>query len=46
MAKIKVLDLAKEVGMEDEKLVQKLKKMGVKVRTRSLKSLRRQSPFG
>jgi translation initiation factor IF-2 len=32
MAKIKVLDLAKEVGMEDEKLVQKLKKMGVKVK--------------
>jgi translation initiation factor IF-2 len=32
MAKIKVLDLAKEVGMEDEKLLQKLKKMGVKVK--------------
>jgi translation initiation factor IF-2 len=30
MAKIKVLDLAKEVGMEDVKLLQKLKKMGVK----------------
>lgn len=32
MAKIKVLDLAHEVGMEDEKLLLKLKKMGVKVK--------------
>jgi translation initiation factor IF-2 len=32
MAKIKVLDLAREVGIEDEKLLQKLKKMGVKVK--------------
>ena len=32
MAKIKVLDLAREVGMEDEKLLLKLKRMGVKVR--------------
>jgi translation initiation factor IF-2 len=32
MAKIKVLDLAREVGMEDEKLLSKLKRMGVKVK--------------
>jgi translation initiation factor IF-2 len=32
MAKIKVLDLAREVGMEDEKLVLKLKRMGLKVK--------------
>ena len=32
MAKIKVLDLAREVGMEDEKLLVKLKRMGVKVK--------------
>ncbi len=32
MAKIKVLDLAHEVGVEDEKLLLKLKKMGVKVK--------------
>jgi len=32
MAKIKVLDLAREVGIEDEKLLQKLKKMRVKVK--------------
>ena len=32
MAKIKVLDLAKEAGMEDDKLLRKLKGMGVKVK--------------
>ena len=32
MTKIKVLDLAREVGMEDDKLLQKLKRMGVKVK--------------
>ncbi len=32
MAKVKVLDLAKEVGMEDDKLLQKLKQMGLKVK--------------
>jgi len=32
MAKIKVLDLAREVGMEDDKLLLKLKRMGVKVK--------------
>ena len=32
MAKIKVLDLAQEVGIEDDKLLQKLKRMGVKVK--------------
>lgn len=32
MTKSKVLDLAREVGMEDDKLVLKLKRMGVKVK--------------
>jgi translation initiation factor IF-2 len=32
MTKIKVLDLAREVGMEDEKLLLKLRRMGVKVK--------------
>ncbi len=32
MAKIKVLDLAREVGIEDEKLLLKLRRMGVKVK--------------
>lgn len=32
MAKVKLLDLAKEVGMEDDKLLLKLKRMGVKVK--------------
>jgi len=32
MTKIKVLDIAREVGMEDDKLLQKLKRMGVKVK--------------
>ena len=32
MAKSKVLDLAREVGMEDDKLLLKLKRMGVKVK--------------
>jgi len=32
MAKSKVLDLAREVGMEDDKLLLKLKRLGVKVR--------------
>jgi len=32
MTKSKVLDLAREVGMEDDKLLLKLKRMGVKVR--------------
>ena len=32
MTKIKVLDLAREVGMEDDKLLLKLKRMGVKVK--------------
>jgi len=32
MTKSKVLDLAREVGMEDDKLLQKLKRMGVKMR--------------
>jgi translation initiation factor IF-2 len=32
MTKIKVLDLAREVGMEDDKLLLKLKRMGMKVK--------------
>jgi translation initiation factor IF-2 len=32
MAKVKVLDLATEVGIEDDKLLLKLKRMGVKVK--------------
>jgi hypothetical protein len=32
MTKSKVLDLAREVGMEDDKLLLKLKRMGVKVK--------------
>jgi len=32
MGKVKVLDLAKEVGMEDDKLLLKLKRMGLKVK--------------
>jgi translation initiation factor IF-2 len=32
MTKVKVLDLAREVGMEDDKLLLKLKRMGVKVK--------------
>jgi translation initiation factor IF-2 len=32
MAKIKVLDLARDVGIEDDKLLLKLKRMGVKVK--------------
>src|SRR3990172_1464451 len=32
MAKIKVLDLATEVGIEDDKLLLKLKRMGVKMK--------------
>jgi translation initiation factor IF-2 len=36
MAKIKVLDLATEVGMEDDKLVRKLKRMGLKVKDKKV----------
>jgi hypothetical protein len=32
MAKIKVLDLTRDVGMEDDKLLLKLRRMGVKVK--------------
>ena len=32
MTKIKVLDIAREVGIEDDKLLLKLKRMGVKVK--------------
>jgi len=36
MTKSKVLDLAREVGMEDDKLLLKLKRMGVKVKEKKL----------
>jgi translation initiation factor IF-2 len=36
MTKSKVLDLAREVGMEDDKLLLKLKRMGVKVRDKKV----------
>jgi len=36
MTKVKVLDLAREVGMEDDKLLLKLKRMGVKVKDKKL----------
>ena len=36
MAKIKVLDLATEVGIEDDKLLLKLKRMGVKVKDKKV----------
>ena len=44
MAKIKVLDLAREVGMEDEKLLLKLRRMGVKVKEKNSPNLKKQSP--
>lgn len=36
MTKSKVLDLAREVGMEDDKLLLKLKRMGVKIKDKKL----------
>ena len=36
MTKSKVLDLAREVGMEDDKLLLKLKRMGIKVKDKKL----------
>jgi translation initiation factor IF-2 len=36
MTKSKVLDLAREVGMEDDKLILKLKRMGVKLKDKKL----------
>ena len=36
MAKIRVLDLATEVGMEDDKLLRKLKRMGLKVKDKKV----------
>src|SRR5512139_2551859 len=36
MTKSKVLDLAREVGMEDDKLLLKLRRMGVKVKDKKL----------
>ena len=36
MTKVKVLDLAREVGMEDDKLLMKLKRMGVKMKDKKV----------
>jgi translation initiation factor IF-2 len=44
MTKIKVLDLAREVGMEDDKLLLKLKRMGVKVKDKKLMEPEKISP--
>ena len=44
MTKIKVLDLAREVGMEDEKLLLKLKRMGVKVKDKKPMEPEKTSP--
>ncbi len=43
MTKIKVLDLAREVGMEDDKLLLKLKRMGVKVKDKKPEELEKVS---
>ena len=44
MAKIKVLDLATEVGIEDDKLLLKLKRMGVKVKDKKVEPEKTVSP--
>ena len=41
MTKSKVLDLAREVGMEDDKLLLKLKRMGVKVKDKNVRGTRK-----
>ena len=42
MTKSKVLDLAREVGMEDDKLLLKLRRMGVKVKDKKLEEPEKQ----
>ena len=44
MTKIKVLDLAREVGMEDDKLLMKLKRMGVKVKDKKSEEPEKMKP--
>ncbi len=43
MTKSKVLDLAKEVGMEDDKLLLKLRRMGVKVKDKKVEEPEKQA---
>jgi len=43
MTKSKVLDLAREVGMEDDKLLLKLRRMGVKVKDKKLEEPEKQA---
>src|SRR5512136_1688331 len=45
MTKSKVLDLAREVGMEDDKLLLKLKRMGVKVKDKKLAEPEKKVPL-
>jgi translation initiation factor IF-2 len=46
MSKIKVLDLAREVGMENEQLVMKLKRMGVKMKEKKSAEAEKALPSG
>ena len=46
MTKIKVLDLAREVGVEDDRLLLKLKRMGVKVKDKKSAEPEKTSPSG
>jgi translation initiation factor IF-2 len=45
MTKSKVLDLAREVGMEDDKLLLKLKRLGVKVKDKKLAEPDKKAPL-
>src|SRR4030065_1870249 len=45
MTKSKVLDLAREVGMEYDKLLLKLKRMGVKVKDKRLAEPEKKDPL-
>ncbi len=45
MAKVKVLDLAREVGMGDDKLLLKLKRMGVKVKDKKSEEPEKTKPL-
>ena len=45
MAKIKVLDLARDVGIEDDKLLLKLKRMGVKVKDKKSENRKKKYPY-
>jgi translation initiation factor IF-2 len=45
MTKVKVLDLAREVGMEDDKLLMKLKRMGVKMKDKKSEEPEKAKPL-